>query len=379
MLFSSSMKLRRLLTTALAVPAVAVTAIAWSSSASHADDVVAAAQTNVDKFIAGTETKPPASGPKAVAGKSIYVISCGQVVPGCSLQTNAAVEAGKLLGWNVTLVDGAFNTDGAYGKGVRQAVAAKADGIILVSIDCNAISQPLREAKAAGVKVVGQFSFDCDGESLLTSMKYAADAVDLQAYGQQAGSAQADYIIAKTGGKAKVVKFRFIDNTYAMLSTKGFETEMAKCAGCELKNADIALSDYGTPNGFQRKSETALLGAKDFNVVRVPFDSFITSGVGQAVVHAGRANDMIVIGSDGFEANLNVIREKKGQTATMAHDQIWSGWAAADTMNRLFAGAEPAVAGLGYKLIDGDHNMPASGGYVSPVDFKSAYKTVWGK
>jgi ribose transport system substrate-binding protein len=381
MLLPSFIKVRRMITTALAVSTMTAVAVVGSvSTSSAASDVVAAAKANVDKYIAGTETNPPASGPKAVAGKSIFVISCGQVVPGCSLQTNAAVEAGKVLGWNVTLVDGAFNANGAYGKGVRQAIAAHADGVIVVSIDCNVISQPLREANAAGLKVVGQNSFDCDERpSLLTSMKYSAATPDLASYGQAAGAAQADYIIAKTDGKAKILEFRFIDNTFAIQSTKGFETEISKCANCEAKNADIALSDYGTPTGFARKAETALLGAKDFDVVRVPFDSFITSGVGQAVVHAGKQNDMLVVGAEGFEANLNLIREKRGQSVAIASDQEWIGWGSADALNRLFAGVEPAVSGIGFKLVDIDHNLPASGSYKSSIDFKSAYKAVWGK
>ncbi len=380
MLLPSSTELRRILTMALAVPTIAATAIVWSSAASHAEDVVAAAKANMDKYIAGSEAKPPASGPKAVAGKSIFVVSCGQAVPGCSLQTNAAVEAGKTLGWKVTLVDGMFNANGAYGKGVRQAIAAHADGVIVVSIDCNIISQPLREAKAAGMKVVGQNSFTCsDDPSLMTTMNYATATPNLAAFGQAEGVAQADYIIAKTNGKAKILNFRFIDNTFAIEITKGFASEIAKCKGCEVQDTDIALSDYATPNGFSRKAETALLGSKDANVVRVPFDSFIMSGVGQAVVHAGKAGDMIVVGSEGFEANLNLIREKKGQSAAIASDQEWIGWASADTMNRTFAGAEPAPAGIGFKVVDIDHNLPASGSYKSAVDFKSAYKAVWGK
>ena len=74
------------------IAGVVIASAAASTLSVAADDsaVVAAAQKNIDKFIAGTETKPPASGPKAVAGKSIYVISCGQVIPGCSMQTNGA-------------------------------------------------------------------------------------------------------------------------------------------------------------------------------------------------------------------------------------------------------------------------------------------------
>jgi ribose transport system substrate-binding protein len=165
---------------------------AWSG-ATKADDssALAAAQANAYKFVAGTETKPPVSGPKAVAGKSIYVISCGQAVPGCSLQTNAALEAGKTLGWDVTLFDGSFGANDGFNKGIRQAIAAHANGIILVSIDCNMVTQPLREAKSAGLKVIGQNSFPCaDDPSLMTAMDYSSSTPSLASYGHAEGVAR---------------------------------------------------------------------------------------------------------------------------------------------------------------------------------------------
>jgi ribose transport system substrate-binding protein len=359
-----------------------IAATAWSGSSKAADhsSAVAAAEANAYKFIAGTETKPPISGPKAVAGKSIHVISCGQAVPGCSLQTNAAVQAGETLGWNVTLVDGAFDANDGYNNSIRQAIAAHADGIILVSIDCNMVTQTLREAKSAGLKVVGQNSFPCaDDPSLMTPMNYSSSTPSLSSFGQAEGVAQADYIIAKTDGKAKILDFRFVDNTFAIQITNGFNSEIAKCTGCSVKDADITLSDFGTPSAFSRKVSSALLAAGDVDAVRVPFDSFITDGVGQAVVNAGKVANALVVGSGGFEANLNLIRENRGQSAAIASDQQWIGWGSADAMNRVFAGSEPAPAGIGFKLVDADYNLPPSGDYRSAVDFKSAYRAVWGK
>jgi ribose transport system substrate-binding protein len=359
-----------------------IAATAWSGSSKAADhsSAVAAAEANAYKFIAGTETKPPISGPKAVAGKSIHVISCGQAVPGCSLQTNAAVQAGETLGWNVTLVDGAFDANDGYNNSIRQAIAAHADGIILVSIDCNMVTQTLREAKSAGLKVVGQNSFPCaDDPSLMTPMNYSSSTPSLSSFGQAEGVAQADYIIAKTDGKAKILDFRFVDNTFAIQITNGFNSEIAKCTGCSVKYADITLSDFGTPSAFSRKVSSALLAAGDVDAVRVPFDSFITDGVGQAVVNAGKVANALVVGSGGFEANLNLIRENRGQSAAIASDQQWIGWGSADAMNRVFAGSEPAPAGIGFKLVDADYNLPPSGDYRSAVDFKSAYRAVWGK
>jgi ribose transport system substrate-binding protein len=57
---------------------------------------------------------------------------------------------------------------------------------------------------------------------------------------------------------------------------------------------------------------------------------------------------------------------------------VWNGYGIADTVNRALAGEEQVAQGIGWQTIDADHNLPASGGYVAPVDYKSAYRTLWG-
>lgn len=350
-----------------------------NSNGASSDAVVAAAQQAMDQYYKGTETAPPTTGPKAGAGKNVWIISCGQAVPGCSLQSNAAKEAAQALGWKATLFDGAFGANDGYAKGIRQAIAAKADGIIIVSIDCTSVTQALNEAKAAGVKVVSQNGFPCSDTSLVTLYQPSSEATDVSAFGQAEGKAQADWIIAKTQGKAKILNYRFIDNNFAIQINKGFTDEITKCTTCSVKNTDISLSDYSNPSVFQQKASSALLANPTITAVHVPFDSFMTGGVAQGVVTGGKTGTVAAMGSEGFAANLNLIRDKRGQAAAMASDQAWIGWAAADTMNRVFAGQPPAPAGIGFKAIDADHNLPARDqDYHTSVDFRAAYKAVWG-
>lgn len=341
--------------------------------------VVSQAEAAVKQVATGTEGAPPTSGPNAAVGKNVWVISCGQAVPGCSLQSNAAVEATKALGWKSTLFDGNFGANDGYSKGIRQAVAAKADGVIIVSIDCTAVTQALSEAKAAGVKVVSQNGFPCSDASLVTQYMPSSEAPDVGAFGRAEGKLQADWFIARSKGKAKILNYRFIDNNFAIEINKGFVDEIAKCETCSVVHQDVSLSDYSNPSLFQQKVSSALLANPTVTAVHVPFDSFITGGVGQAVVTSGRTGNLLVMGSEGFAANLNLIRTNRGQTAAMASDQVWIGWAAADAMNRAFAGEQPGPAGIGFKLIDVDTNLPPTDqDYRSSVDFRAAYKAAWG-
>ena len=81
------------------------------SGASTDPELVQEAQQTVDQYIQGTEGEPPTDGPAAVPDQTVWVISCGQAVPGCSIQTDAAVEAAETLGWDTTLFDGAFGAN----------------------------------------------------------------------------------------------------------------------------------------------------------------------------------------------------------------------------------------------------------------------------
>jgi ribose transport system substrate-binding protein len=353
---------------------------AGSNSTGSSSSILAAAQSALTKLYAGTGTIPPTSGPAAVPGKTVWVISCGQAVPGCSVQTNGAAEAARILGWKVTVFDGNFDANDAYSAGVRQAVAAGANGVILVSIDCDAVKQAVVEAKAANVVVVTQSGFGCSGTTLTTPVTLSTANPSLAEFGQAEGRAQADWLIAHTNAQAVVLNFRFVDNTFAVQIDQGFVGEMARCQTCTVTNQDISLSDFSNPSLFQQKCSAGVLRNPNANAVHVPFDSFVTGGVGQAVVHSGRTGGVQVMGSEGFAANINLIKTHGGQSAAMASDQTWLGWAGADTLNRLFAGTPPAPEGIGFTAVDIDHNLPPDGvNFTSPVNFRTDYQAVWGR
>lgn len=363
--------------TAVAFVALALTASAGGQST---PGFLSTAETSLAAFYKGKATAPPTTGPKAVKGKNVWVISCGQAVPGCSTQTNAAADAGRILGWKVHVLDGAFDANDAYDAGIRQAIAAGANGIILVSIDCGTVEASVKQAVAANIKVVTQSGFGCaDAPSLTTGVDPAASTPTLASFGQNQGKGQADWIIAQTNGKAHVLNFVFVDNTFAQQINAGFLAEMQKCTSCTIATQDISLSDYSNPSLFQQKASYAVVKNPNANAIHVPFDSFVTGGVGPAVVNAGKASQIQVVAGEGFAANLILIRNHQGENAAAAYDQTWHGWAGADTLNRVFAGTGPAPEGEGIQMVDSTHNLPPAGqNYTSPVNFKADYEAVWG-
>ncbi len=77
------------------------------------------------------------------------------------------------------------------------------------------------------------------------------------------------------------------------------------------------------------------------------------------------------MGGEGFADELDLIRTGKITAANIISSE-WVGWASIDTMNSFFLGQQPADSGIGWTMVDKDHNLPPSGEFVPPVDFQAA-------
>lgn len=335
----------------------------------------------------GTDGPVPADGPPAATGKSIWVITCGQAAAGCATPGNAVVEAAKAIGWHHTLCDGKLNPS-TYAQCVATAAAAHPDAIVLVAVDCQFVSAPLKKAKAEGIKIFGVNSFDCSSQG-------AKDMFDgqvvfhgfdsFQAYVEQGlGKSIANYLIATSEGKANVLLVRENDNLSAKANTDGIEAQLGSCSGCTTQTLQITVNDLisGT---LADKVTAALNKYPNVTAVAAPYDAAITFGIAQGVAKTGR--EVTLTGLEGLPANIGLI--KKG-TQTMAGGTPagWVGWAAIDGLNRLLAGKPLVDEGIGIQTVDAKHNLPATTPFYDgnvdesgkpKQDYKAIYLASWGK
>jgi ribose transport system substrate-binding protein len=107
------------------------------------------------------------------------------------------------------------------------------------------------------------------------------------------------------------------------------------------------------------------------------FDVLLLAGVGAGVKASGRGGQVKLFGAEGYAPTADLARQGwvAGGVAVPAD---WQGWAAIDTLNRIFAGQKPVDEGLGFQAWDKTHNLGASGGYEPKVDYQAAYKKLWG-
>jgi ribose transport system substrate-binding protein len=367
------------------VRSVVATCAAAAVVAAFGAAVAASSPTSgIAPLLAGVYGKLPTSAPSPKK-ESVWVVSCSQAAIGCSLEAGGAMAGGKVLGWNMKLCDGKFDTNDAWGSCFRQAIAAHANGIIGIGIGCAAIKQPLQEAKAAGVKTISSHDFDCNdpyegGSAPLfsTHFVYTPQLPTAAAYWTAVGKADADYLIAKTGGKAKVIELTFPEVIYTRYLDKGLRAGLKKCGGCSIADQlNLSVQDQAT-NQVPPKFSAVLLKHPEANAVTVPFDSLFVFGLRQAIISSGRASKLTVLGGFGEPEVMPYIKAGSGVNAVVASPIVWFGWASVDELNRSFAGQAPVPEGLGYQAVDSPHNLPPSGKpYQPPIDFAAAYKKAW--
>ena len=399
-----SMRFKMWFAVAIATPALAIAGCGSSTSSGSASSTAATsasgsstatstaassatvrqAQANLAQDYAGTDRALPSTGPKAVKGKTVWVISCTEAGAGCALPSAAAVQAGTAIGWHMKLVDGKYDP-AVWNAQIRAAIAAKANAIILVSFDCPAVEGSLEAAKAAGVKIYGLYAFDCTdvgGPRLFDgTINYGPLGSYANYIVNDYAKAVADYAIAKTDGHAKVIELRSDDLLIVKHISAGFDKEMALCTTCTVWKKTFTGADFlsGKLQGF---TSAMLVQHPDANVVMAPYDAAIILGMGAAVQQAkAQGRHLMLLGGEGLPPNIALIRSGL-QTAAFGLPSTWAGWAAVDGLNRVFAGQPQVDPGIGHQTIDLTHNLPPKGqGYVSNLKsrgFEANYKRIWG-
>jgi len=358
-------------------------AAATDSAAAGGGDVVASATTDLQAAYAGLDRALPTSGPAPVKGTKVVVIPCSLAAEGCATAAQAEVEAGKLLGWDMSIIDGKFDPSN-FVAGVRQAIAVGAKGIILDTIDCAPIKAAVQQAQAAGIKVLGVNSLDCDDPSQGGGQKLFAGTLgygkyDIVSWNRDVvGKTIADYIIAKTKGQAKVIEMHEDDVAGLKYLAQGLDARLAQCTGCTVYRTAFLGTDLAN-GGVQSKAAAALVAHPDATVVVSPYDAAVLAGIGAAVKATGRP--IIVTGNEGLKAAIAQIRAGGPLTMVPGTPLRWSGWAAVDAMIRLLAGQPLVDEGLGLQVVDTEHQLPAKYTFYdgnARTDYEPAYRKIWG-
>jgi ribose transport system substrate-binding protein len=347
----------------------------WPGAGPLAAAILAVAVCAAPALAAGDFNGPtePAKAPKGV---KLAIVSCSATLKGCQVPAEAAAEAAKALGWDVTIFDGKANPK-TQASAMLDALGWGATFILASSIDYRSIQLPLNQAKKAGVPVasMGQGGDTPNALPVLEPGQLAwAFAIDPDNYAL--GKSIGEWIIKDSGGKANVVAYNDKEFDGVVTQHAGIMDVLAKCAGCKVTEQSFSASQIATNLGQQVVGY--LRAHPDVTYVYMPYDPSAFA-VAAALRQAGLGQRVKLASLLGDEENLDLIRKGDVQVADVAFDMAYEGYAAVDQIIRylnkqkLF---EPHGENVPMEVLD-KGNLPEKGNWTAANGYKEKYLGLW--
>lgn len=365
-------------TTAAAAAGTSATTAGGAGTATAGDPLAQAKAATAQAIKSTNRHVDPTSRP-AAKDKHVVVISSGEASLSSSIPSDAAVEAAKALGWKADLYDAKLNPAN-YGPLIRQAIAAGANGIVLDAIDCQAAKAPLQEAKAKGIVITSIYAFDCSDPLAGAEAKGLYDAnvnfagAEPGKLSESYGKDQANYVIANSENKAKVIVLEDDEFVVLKYTYKGFTDQIKASGGAEVVSTlQFTVADLAS--NLTAKVQAELLKHPDATWIKSPYTAATLAGVIPGL--GDKAGKIKVMGGEGFQPELDLVRTGKIAAVNVISSD-WTGWASIDAMNSVFNKTPTVDSGIGWTIVDKDHGLPASGNFIPAVDFKAEFKKAWG-
>jgi ribose transport system substrate-binding protein len=319
----------------------------------------------------------PTTGPKAQPGKTVVLISEDQRNGGALGVSEGVIEAAKVIGWKLTILDGAgviASRSAAFG----QAIALKPDIIIADNDDATEQKVNIVKAVNAGIKVLGWHSNvkpgPMDGVPLFTNISTDPTVV---------AKVAAALAIANADGKAGVVVFTDATEKISVMKSNAMAANIKECSGCTvLQVIDTPLASVSTRIPQMTQSLHQRFGKKWTHSLAINdgFFDFMAPTL-RAAGSAGSGPPVNISGGDGSKAAFERIRGDNYQFATVAEPLSLHGWQLIDEANRALAGMPWSGYVAPTHLVTKD-NIGTNGGPNNVYDpdngYRDVYKKIWG-
>ena len=336
---------------------------AATGSASASSGVPAAVTATLNKYLAAPVFTPP--GPAVdvskLQGKKVFIIPIEET------PFTQAVEAGekaaaKAAGVNVTFYPNQGEVS-QWVQGMQTAISEKPALIILdTAPDPRQLQPQIAAAKAAGIPVLVTHFYDASSPQPPACVGCAAGVTGIvKAPISTAGGAEADWIIANSGGKANVlmVGLNGLLPVPGMLAAADAQFKQY-CPGCKVTTTSINLSQLGTAGAFGQVS-SALVQNPSINYVDPLFDASIP-GTLAAVTAAGKSSQIKMVSFNGSSFALQDVASGTSPVAAdVAEPDTWVGYANMDQAFRMMTGMTPVVETTPIRIFDSTNISQAGG------------------
>ncbi len=370
-------------TTAAAAAAETTAAAATdSAAAAPAGDGVAEAESLVAAASAApTFTAPAGVGAfdfAALKGKKVAIINLVKAVPILTQWEDEITTAMNGSGVEITSVDGKFDPN-EWGRGIEQAVAAKADLIFLLGVPPTAVAPQIAEAKKAGIPVLSSLQ-GYPGKSLTAVADLTADVgYDYRVPGKLMG----DWFVADSKGKGNALIMSSDDNSSSPDVWGAMEAEIKRlCPDCKVKREDSTVPQWGDGTLQQR---TKALVQEDPTITHIlaVYDG-MTLAIEPGLVEAGVADKIRVAGFNGTPAVMANVQKGTAVKMDVGNPNMWFSAGAADAIFSVLSGKKAIEdAGVPFRIFTQENLTGVDTSKEDPknwygIDPLGDYRKLWG-
>ncbi|KPC61579.1 substrate-binding domain-containing protein [Streptomyces chattanoogensis] len=315
----------------------------------------------------------PTDGPKAAHGKTVVYIAQTLTNPGVAGVAQGVQEAAKIVGWHARTLNGQGTPDGQRAA-FKQALRLNPDGIVISGFDPGIAAADVKKAHAAGISLIGWHATAAPGPS-----KDPQLFSNITSRVEDVAKISADWIIARSNGRAGVVLFTDASIPFAKHKSDLIKKELATCSGTKLLSyTDIPIPQAGSRSLGEVRSLLSRFGRK-WTYSAAINDLYFRHAT-PALRAAGKdgAGAPFNIGAgDGDPSAFERVNGKEFQAATVPEPLSEQGWQIVDEFNRAFAGAPDS----GYVAPVHIATAANSGGALSwdSEGYRQAYRKIWGQ
>ncbi|QHB57120.1 substrate-binding domain-containing protein (plasmid) [Ralstonia solanacearum] len=317
----------------------------------------------------------PRSGPPAVAGTTVAVISEDLRNGGILGVAKGIKEAAGAIGWSTRVYD-AGGTPAGRARAVASALASQPGGVILVGVDAREMKPQLQPFAERGIPMVGwhvsPFAGPIPGSPVAVNVSTDPVAV---------ARVTAMATIARSGGHAGIVVFTDSNFQIAKAKSAAMAEVIRACQGCHLLEVrDVAISRSAELMPAITRELLARYG-DDWTDTLAINDLYFDYAAPE-LTKAGRpsASMRMLSAGDGSAAAFTRIRAGTFQVGTVAEPLNQQGWQLVDELNRLLAHASLSGYVAPVHLVTRE-NIASDGGpqglYDPDNGYRTTYRRIW--
>jgi ABC-type sugar transport system substrate-binding protein len=369
----------------VAALALFVTACGSSGSSSSGGDSksgspseVTTAKAELTKILRTAVPMAKPTAPVSPGQHKVAVIAVGLGTPGASNTAVYVQDAIKEIGWTAPpTYDGKFLPTTASSD-IETAVNAGDQAIILVSVTPSTVSSALQLAHSKKIPVV---CILCGPPSTFSQFP---GVIGVEPSPQSVGAAQAEYVIANSGAKAKVWVYEDAEFPFTLQQNQAALSVLKnQCPSCQVHTVQMKAGDEDEPG------IPVLAGVVDahpkgtINYIIAPYDN-AAAQFSKYLQQQGRT-EIGVIGYAALPVFFDLIAagSPPGAQATVSIPLEYMGYAAVDEAARMLAGQATWDAnGLAVSLVTRANykKYSPSAPWVSPgFDVPSFFAKLWRK